>query len=160
MAAVDPNLGLRPSIFDRLTDAESSGTDWRKGYSLHQMLEVIRRDLEELLNTRKSDQAIPDHFKNVHESIVGFGMPDLTTFNMASFNERENLCRRIEETIAHFEPRLTDIRVTFLRDEENHRPVMRCRIEGRLAVDPSPELSFDTVTEPMTGKTKVVPSDS
>ena len=46
--------GLMPSILDRLIDPDSAGTDARRGYGLTQMLEVIRRDLEDLLNTRQS----------------------------------------------------------------------------------------------------------
>ena len=36
-----------PSIVDRLIDPASAGTDARRGYSLQQMLEMIRRDLED-----------------------------------------------------------------------------------------------------------------
>src|SRR5262245_50855738 len=46
--------GVTPSILDRLIDPESAGTEWRHGYGIDQLLEVVRRDLEDLLNTRQS----------------------------------------------------------------------------------------------------------
>jgi hypothetical protein len=39
---LDPNLGLMPSILDRLIDPESQGTVWRQGYGIDQMVEASR----------------------------------------------------------------------------------------------------------------------
>src|SRR5205085_2465499 len=54
MARVDPKLGLMPSVLDRLVDPASAGTEGQRGYTLNQMMEAVRKDLEELLNTRQT----------------------------------------------------------------------------------------------------------
>jgi type VI secretion system protein ImpF len=148
-------IGLMPSILDRLIDPESAGTEARRGYGLQQMLEMIRRDLEDLLNTRQSTADIPAGLKRVHKSMATYGLPDLTTFNVTTPQQREEMVQTLERIIAEHEPRLKDIRIQLSDLAEGKRPAIRCRIEGRLALDPAPEVSFDTIMEPMTGQHKV-----
>jgi predicted component of type VI protein secretion system len=51
MAERDLPDGFQPSIFDRLTDADSVGTSDRRGYTETQLINAVRRDLEDILNT-------------------------------------------------------------------------------------------------------------
>src|SRR5262249_20368944 len=148
---VDPSQGLMPSIVDRLIDPTSAGTDARRGYSLPQMLEAIRRDLEELLNTRQTQTDLAPQLKRVPRSMMTYGRPDLTTFTVTSNAAREEMARKLEGIITLHEPRLKDVRVVLTEVEENNKPAIRCRIEARFALDPAPEVSFDTVMEPLTG---------
>jgi type VI secretion system protein ImpF len=141
-----------PSVLDRLVDPTSSGTDARRGYGLQQVFEVIRRDLEDLLNTRQSNADIPPELTRVRESIALYGIPDLTSFTVTSATQREAMAVELEKIIAKHEPRLRDIRVHLVDLAEGSRPTIRCRIEGRLALDPAPEVSFDTIMEPLTGQ--------
>ncbi len=157
---LDPSQGLMPSIVDRLIDAGSAGTDARRGYSLAQMLEMIRRDLEDLLNTRQTNIGLPPQLTRVAKSIMSYGLPDLTTFAVNSAGAREEMARRLESIIGHHEPRLKDIRVALNEVEESNRPAIRCRIEARFALDPAPEVSFDTLMEPLTGQHKVRQADT
>jgi len=157
---IDPSQGLMPSLVDRLIDPLSAGTDARRGYSLSQMLEVIRRDLEDLLNTRQTNMGLPVELTRVSRSIMSYGLPDLTTFTVNSAGAREEMARKLEIIIAQHEPRLKDIRVLLTESEEANRPAIRCRIESRFALDPAPEVSFDTVMEPLTGQHKVRQADS
>ena len=64
----DPFQGLMPSVLDRLIDAESAGTPTRQGYTLSQMEDAVRRDLEDLLNTRRPVVA---HFELFCPAIPG-----------------------------------------------------------------------------------------
>jgi type VI secretion system protein ImpF len=148
-------IGLMPSILDRLIDPESAGTEARRGYGLHQMLEMIRRDLEDLLNTRQSTADIPEGLKRVRKSMATYGLPDLTTFNVTTPQQREEMVQTLERIIAEHEPRLKDIRIQLSELADGKKAAIRCRIEGRLALDPAPEVSFDTIMEPMTGQHKV-----
>ena len=157
---IDPSQGLMPSILDRLVDPLSAGTDARRGYSLQQMLEMIRRDLEDLLNTRQTNMGLPPQLTRVAKSIMSYGLPDLTTFTVTSIAARQEMARKLESIIAYHEPRLKDVRVIISDVEEVNRPAIRCRIEGRFALDPAPEVSFDTVMEPLTGQHKVRQADS
>ena len=159
MAGIDATQGLMPTILDRLVDPNSGGTEARRGYGLQQMLEVIRRDLEDLLNTRQSASDLPAELTHVHKSIAMYGLPDLTSFTIVTTQQRDDMATRLEAIVAHHEPRLRDIRVVISNIEESNRPSVRCRIEGRLALDPAPEVSFDTIMEPFTGQHKVRQND-
>jgi type VI secretion system protein ImpF len=152
---IDPSQGLMPSIVDRLVDPLSAGTDARRGYSLSQMLESVRRDLEDLLNTRQTHTGLPPQLTRVGKSMVTYGLPDLTTFTVTSVAAREDMARKLEAIISQHEPRLKDIRVILSDVEEGNKQSVRCRIEARFALDPAPEVSFDTLMEPLTGQHKV-----
>lgn len=155
MPPLDANQGLIPSIVDRLVDPVSAGTDARRGYSLSQMLEVIRRDLEDLLNTRQSIVDLPPELKHVNDSMAMFGLPDLTSFNVTTPQQKSEMSDQIEKIVKRHEPRLRDVTVRLVESEEGNRHTFRCRIDGRLALDPAPEVCFDTVMEPLTGQHKV-----
>jgi type VI secretion system protein ImpF len=161
MARIDPQQGLMPSLIDRLIDPDSGGTAWRRGYGVEQMVEAVHRDLEELLNTRQSDMGIPGHFEQVHNSIVGYGLPDLTSLNAVTSAEREQIGRVIEAVIGQFEPRLRDVRATLLDPgTELQERTVRFRVDARLCVDPAPEVAFDTVLELTTGHYSVTPTQA
>src|ERR1700687_4615516 len=106
MPTADASQRLMPSILDRLIDPESEGTAGGHGYSVVQMIDVVRRDLEDLLNTRQSNAGIPEVFVEVHNSIIGYGLPDLIALKALSSAQREEIGRVIEEIIGRFEPRL------------------------------------------------------
>jgi type VI secretion system protein ImpF len=158
MSRVDPNMGLMPSILDRLIDPDSGGTDWRHGYGVEQMIETVRRDLEELLNTRVTHQGIPPDLERVRNSLVGYGMPDLTSLNALTAAQREEIGRVLETAVARHEPRLKDVHATLIDEPGNKRQTVRFRMEARLALDPAPEVAFDTVLELLTGHNSVKPS--
>jgi type VI secretion system protein ImpF len=157
---IDPAQGLMPSILDRLVDPASAGTDARRGYSLSQMLEMVRRDLEDLLNTRQTNMGLPPQLTRVGRSMMSYGLPDLTTFTVTSVAARDEMSRRLETIISQHEPRLRDIRVILSDIEEGNKQAVRCRIEARFALDPAPEVSFDTLMEPLTGQHKVRQAES
>jgi len=152
---IDPSQGLMPSIVDRLIDPASAGTDARRGYSWSQMLESVRRDLEDLLNTRQTHAGLPIQLTRVARSMVSFGLPDLTSFTVTSMAARDEVARKLEAIIGQHEPRLKDIHVILSDVEEGNKQAVRCHIEARFALDPAPEVSFDTLMEPLTGLHKV-----
>jgi type VI secretion system protein ImpF len=156
MATEGTQPTILPSILDRLIDAESGGTVARQGYSVQQLIDVVRRDLEELLNTRQSVLDLPKDLKRTADSIHAYGMKDLTSFNAVTPEQREDVARAMEATVARHEPRLRDIRATLLSDEDDLKQRrIRFRIEGRVAVDPAPEVAFDTLLELTSGQHSV-----
>ncbi len=150
--------GIQPSILDRLIDPDSGGTASRRGYGIEQIRDALQRDLEELLNTRQSDVGLPEAFTETHRSLIGYGLPDLTSMSVATMQQRGEIGRMIEGVLNHFEPRLREVRAVLLDPLDNKDRSIRFRVEGRLAMDPAPEVAFDTVLELSTGHYSVRPS--
>lgn len=155
MSRPDPNQGLMPSLIDRLIDPESGGTAWRRGYGIEQMVDAVRRDLEELLNTRQSSFGLSESFHEVVHSIITYGLPDLTSINAITPQQRDDIGRIIESVVAQFEPRLKDIKATMLEAGDGKERTVKFRVDARLRVDPAPEVAFDTILELSTGHTAV-----
>jgi type VI secretion system protein ImpF len=156
MSRIDPNQGLMPSVLDRLIDPDSGGTSWRRGYGIEQMVEAVRRDLEDLMNTRQTNTGAPQGFTEVERSIVGYGLPDLTSFaSAATPHHCAEIARAIESAVGRFEPRLRNVRATLLDPGDPKQRTVRFRIEARLALDPAPEVAFDTIVELTTGQSSV-----
>lgn len=155
MSRIDPNQGLMPSLIDRLIDPSSGGTAWRRGYGIEQMMEAVRRDVEELLNTRQSTAGLPPEFSEVQNSIVGFGLPDLTTLQAHTDEQRAEIGRLIEMAVMRFEPRLKNVQAVMIDGGGGRERRIKFRIDAKLRVDPAPEVAFDTVLELLTGQYSV-----
>ncbi len=146
--ASSPNQdGRKPSILDRLIDPDSAGTASRPGYSLPQILEVIRRDLEDLLNSRRAVDGPP----GLLNSIYCYGLPDLSAFSVETAEQREALARVLDQIIPTFEPRLRNVRTTMELEEELHGKQTTFRITAVLAIEPFDAVSFQTVLDLTTG---------
>ncbi len=150
MAEVE--LGLQPSILDRLIDPESAGTAILIGYDERKMLAAVRRDLEELLNTRQTHVGLPDEYVQIQKSIVAYGLPDLLTLEAITSKHREDIADKIQRIIELFEPRLKDVRVNYVPGENSAERSIKFKVDARLSVDPSPDVAFDTVLELSSGQ--------
>lgn len=159
MSRVDSQQGLMPSLLDRLIDPESGGSNWRRGYGVEQMMDAVRRDLEDLLNTRQSISGIPDSFQETARSVLGFGLPDLTSLNAITFQQQEEIGRVIEMVVTRFEPRLKDVKAILQEASTGKERSVRFHIEAKMCIDPAPEVAFDTILELTTGQYSVKPSE-
>jgi type VI secretion system protein ImpF len=138
---------LAGSLLDRLLD---DGADLR-GPSLRAVHAAVRRDLEALLNARRPWASIPDRFRGLRGTILGYGLPDFAAgaFNAAA--TRQALCREIADTIKRFEPRLTQVSVKLRDRPDAMDPVLRIRIEALLRVNGADEpVGFDTLLDSTT----------
>jgi type VI secretion system protein ImpF len=147
MSRISPQQSLKPSILDRLIDPDSAGTAWRLGYGLQQVLEVVRRDLEDLLNTRQTAAGPP----GLQKSIYAYGLPDLTSFEAITPKQKEALGRYLEQTIRTFEPRLQDIQATLSAADAQDERKLAFRVDARLSVEPYDDVTFQTILELTTG---------
>jgi type VI secretion system protein ImpF len=134
-----------------LIDPASAGLKGQPGYQLSQMMEAVRRDLEELLNTRQTLGELGHQRERVRQSILGYGLPEITSLPAITPQQRNEIARLLQATVTRYEPRLRDVRVILL-ESEAVKPVLRFRIEARLVVEPSPEVAYDTVVEVSTGQ--------
>jgi type VI secretion system protein ImpF len=146
----DPQ-GLMPSILDRLIDPEASGTAFAQGYTVEQMTQAVLRDLEDLLNTRQTALNVPSDCTEVKQSIVLYGLPDLTSMRALTTQDRMAIGKVLETIVMRYEPRLRNVKAT-LADPGNLRDrFVRFHLAGQLRLDPAPEIAFETVLELTTG---------
>jgi type VI secretion system protein ImpF len=150
---------LIPSLIDRLIDPESLGTVSLRGYTPQQMLESVRRDLEDLFNTHQAEVENPEGLEEVGRSIVAFGLPDLPSISERTGGDPEALRRLLLDVITRFEPRLRDVRVTVAGSFTQADRRLRLRIEARLNVEPSPDVALETVLELTTGQAMIRKSE-
>jgi type VI secretion system protein ImpF len=155
MSRLNPTEMLMPSLLDRLIDPLSGGTLSRRGYAVEQMVDAVRRDLEDLLNTRRTNPDIPAGYPEVLASIEAYGVPDLTSLEAFTVEQREEIGRLLEQIIRRFEPRLKDVRARLVEEKENPDRKIRFHVDATLAVEPAPEVAFETVLELTTGHTTI-----
>lgn len=154
-----PKRGLQPSIIDRLIDPESAGTAIMTGYTVEQMYAAVLRDLEDLLNSVHTAHLIAPEYEEVRDSVFAYGLPDLTSIEALSPDQRSTIGKAIRRAIERFEPRLKQVKVTLLITQQNEGlGRLRFRIDARMTVDPAPEVAFDTILEMGTGTYLVTPA--
>jgi type VI secretion system protein ImpF len=139
------------SVLDRLIDNDpgtSSEAPLSRSLSAKAMRKAVERDLEWLLNTRRIFLEPDESLKEVNESLYVYGLPDFSTYAIASPADRGKLMRQLVSAIKNFEPRLLNTRIVPVESARTGIQELRFRIEGLLDVDPAPEpVSFDTVVE-------------
>jgi type VI secretion system protein ImpF len=159
MNAPGPKSSLLPSILDRLIEprGEDEADLSTRGQSVRELEEAVRRDLQDLLNTRRAAaDGYPDE-SELARSLYTFGLPELTAFNPTVPDQRRTLQEIIERTIRLFEPRLMDVRVTSMTADASTGRGLRMSIEALLRVSPAPlPITFDTVVKAGSGEWQVV----
>jgi type VI secretion system protein ImpF len=154
MAKIQADQPLVPSVLDRLLDDEPEvSRDPAK--SRHQVLrelkQSVRRDLENLLNTRRRCRPWPADLTELEQSLVNYGLPDFTGANMSSAESREELCRLMETVLRTCESRFQTVQVRLLDNAEPLDRTLRFRIDALLYVHPAPEpVVFDSALQPVT----------
>jgi type VI secretion system protein ImpF len=142
---------LLPSLLDRLIDDEPEAGQESPGDRVHDLRDLkdrVARDLENMLNTRREAlDDLPEEFVETNESLLVYGLPDFSSFNLLSPDDRNRLCRAIERAIVTFEPRLQRPGVKMETPNQNER-VLRFRVEALLRIEPAPEpVVFDTILQ-------------
>lgn len=160
MAKREIERTVQPSILDRLTDDEPRmPADSRVSYmeSLVNFKASVQRDLEWLLNTRRTPTPAPEEYEEVRRSLYHFGIPDITSMSRDSVDSRMRLLSQVEEALALFEPRLANVHISMVESEgEAHRRELRFVVEATLRLDPTPEqVMFDTVLHFSSGQVDV-----
>lgn len=146
---------VRQTVLDRLLDDNRGVGDapltWSE--SVERMKTSLLRDLEWLLNTRRSIERVPPNCPELRRSLFSYGLPDVSSLSSDSEVTRDLLMRDIEESIELFEPRLTQVRISPAEDGSPAQRRIRFVIEGLLRMEPNPErVLFDTVLELSSGK--------
>ncbi|QDV11745.1 Gene 25-like lysozyme [Rosistilla oblonga] len=137
-------LSLLPSVFDRLADLSNDGFDSQPWYDVATLSNAVRRDLEDLLNTQQSLPELGRDFPLLAESVVGFGVPDPSTFALDTPSGRRCLAAALLNVINTFEPRLSDVRIELGNANGEKFRELKFRVVARLAIETSPQIVFES----------------
>lgn len=159
MAKGDLDLLVEGTVLDRLIDREPDAAGDRpisRADSIREYKQGLQRDLEWLLNTRRTETPEPERLPELANSVYYYGLPDLTSLGRDSGDSLARLVTFVEQALAKFEPRLTAIKVTIAPAAEGPLAEVRLQVEAVLRLEPSPErISFDTVMHKANGDIEV-----
>ncbi len=159
MARIDKKKNLRPSILDRLFDEEphiNVEVEKNRHQQLRDLRSSVRRDLENLLNTRYRMLEPPSNCKQLESSLLNYGLPDLATINITDNDRKIEFIRLLERIIREYEPRFKSVRVAFVDNQDKVDRTLRFRVNATLYADPAPEVVvFDSILEPVSRTVKV-----
>ena len=146
MADLTPKDRLQPSLLDRLADDDpqtEKESRQERVLSVRQFRNAVLRDLAWLLNTSSGrlPQEDLDDYPFVAQSVLNYGIPDLTGLMTSSVDPAE-LERDVLDAIRHFEPRIMrhSVAVHMLTTRKNSgHHCLDFKIEGELWAKPLPE---------------------
>lgn len=150
---------FQPTLFDRLFDnapQRTSETDPLRGWGVEDLKDHVARDLEALLNSRNAMNANDlREYPASQSSLLSYGMGDFVGRSLANPADRSYICRTLERTIKLHEPRLREIAVSLVVDD-NAVNVLHFSINALLVVEPAQEpVSFDALLQPTTQRYSV-----
>ena len=150
---------VQPSLLDRLTDATPSmpaDPPTTREASARAFRESVQRDVEWLLNTRRSTVPVPAECPETRESMHEYGLPDTTGLAVTTTAGRDELAAMLQDALERFEPRLAHPRVRLVQEDAGtvgRGLHLRFVVEATLLMDPSPEqVVFDTLLEVASGE--------
>lgn len=154
MSRIDNKKKLRSSILDRLIDNEthvSTEVDTGRHQFQKQLRDSVRRDIENLLNTRYYLTSPPDDLPQIKNSLLNYGLPDLATVNIIDVQKRKDFTQKLEQSLQQFEPRFKHVKISYIANTDQTDRTLRFRIEATMYADPLPEVVvFDSLLESVT----------
>ena len=126
---------------------------------------MIRRDLEDLLNTRQGRKDVPSCFELLSDSLAVYGLNNIDTVDISSKDELLNLLNDIRLTIQRFEPRLENVGVSITKDkdgkEERSPFVLHLRIDADMRIGTYvSQVVFNTMIQKSGATVKEVSDDA
>ncbi len=159
MTRIQSDQPLVPSVLDRLLDDDPDLLRERprsRNQVLRELKQSVRRDLENLLNTRRRCVGWPPHLEELKDSLVNYGLPDIAGTRLGSNAAREEFRETLESVIRRLEPRFKTVRIELLQRTDETDRTLRFRIEGLLHAQPAPEpVAFDSALDSVTGSVEI-----
>ena len=155
MARTELDRAVLPSLLDRLTDeapSQASDPPVSREESTRLFRQSVQRDLDSLLNSRRTivmaGEGVPEVARSVHQ----YGIADFAGLTTSDAGWRDRLLENIRDSIRLFEPRLANVNVTLVGSEASEAQQVRFSVSATLLMDPSPEqVVFDTLLEVSSG---------
>ena len=158
MPRSDGEAPITLSVLDRLIDSEPgrpADPPPTRSRSLRILKQAVRRDLEWLLNARRSILSLPPNLEQTARSIHLYGLPDFSAASVKNPSDQVQILRTLEDAIALFEPRLQSVSIAMDTGGGTERS-LHFRIDAQLQVDPAPEpVTFDTMVQLYSGEYEV-----
>lgn len=150
---------IRQSVLDRLIDLEPDRLQ-DDPQDDHQVIRAIqkavRRDVENLLNTRYRCEVWPPQCDKLNDSLVNYGLPDFTAAGLNLVNDNDTLISAIRDALVRFEPRLRDVRVEQISAASSYDRMFRFRILATLKIESiEQEIRFDSEMETLSGQIEI-----
>lgn len=155
----EKQMEIRPSILDRLIDLDPSvsvDTEKSRVQYIRELRLSVKRDLENLMNTRFRMSSPPEEFISLDKSLLNYGLPDLATINIADIARKRAFVKFLEKTLLTYEPRFKTVKVIHMDNKNPGDRTLRFRIDAVLYADPAPEvIIFDSILDPVFRTVKV-----
>jgi len=155
-----PGDGLEPELGQARTNTgemkiRKKASNAQRREAINRFKDSVKRDLEWLLNTRQVvDDRLP-LYPEVSRSVYAYGLPDISSVNVGSVHDQNELLRRMERAIEAFDKRLTKTEIA-LEPLIGLNRVLRFSISGVVLMDPAPEeIVIDTILDPTSGEYEV-----
>lgn len=141
--------GFRSTLFERLLPVDDQYNG--QGLSIQELRQSIAHDLEDLLNNRMTRlNQTEEHYPGIKNSILQFGIIDFVGLSTVNPTDRDKICRSIEQSISAHEPRLKQVKVEMLINE-NNMSSLYLSISAYLNISPLYEVvMFDALLKPTT----------
>lgn len=131
------------SFMDRFVSARTTKRPENEWQQIREWKASICRDLTDLLNTRRAEKDFDSKYEQCVNSLLKFGIPDFTSFDLHNTADQERVRLSIERAIRQFEPRLARVRVT-LKPPDPSQPRLQFIIDAQLREEGvSEDVSFD-----------------
>src|ERR1700691_1296153 len=91
------------SVLDRLIDRDPQNraeVPLTRAQSLRELKLALKRDLEWLLNTRRTIEPAPDSARETVRSVYQYGFADITSKSVLSTRDHSDIIRDMESSIA------------------------------------------------------------
>ncbi len=154
MTHISNKQGVISSILDKLIDDAPDNVHESVKARHQQLIELyqsVRRDLENLLNTRVSGLNWPPEWQELNISLIAYGLSDFMSDSLMALPTQTEFCEKLAGIIQRFDPRFKSVQVKLLQAKDKADRTLRMRIEGLLYAEPVPEpIVFDSVLEPET----------
>jgi type VI secretion system protein ImpF len=151
MAKIRDDDQILPSVFDRLIDNEPSVKEespHSRSQLMFELKQSVRRDLQNLLNTRWKCEVWPPEYETLELSLVNYGIPDFSGVNMGGPASQKRLIQIVERAIEFFEPRFLRFTLFPIENKKKFDRTLKFKIEGLLKAEPAPEpVSYDTIMD-------------
>jgi type VI secretion system lysozyme-like protein len=135
--------GAQSLLFEKLIDLDPKSSHDPQEFrvlGLDDLKASIKRELERLLDTRRSVGIGDEKITPPPETVLDYGLPDWSTLSPTSGQDMEALARAARIAIRAFEPRLLDPVVTVVRPKDG---------VNRITLVIKGSVRLDTVVEPV-----------